>query len=759
MSGAQTSTFADPNILLRTLSGDQTAQVQRNQLLNQGAQQALNENEMEQVSRAANWIVSQDPENKDPAKQAAAYGAAVKLLRANNFAMKAPDQYPGFDAMQMMARQGMPSKDLYQQTQDSAWANANKIPSTPAAPGAAAPPADGGTGGFSSDKETARRQILQQETGGEANPATALNYVARADPTALARGATASGKYQFVNSTWREGLQLAGIDPSLYPTARDAPDKVQDQVFDAVYAKYGTKPWEKGPKDWVKDEQGRYQLATVRPPPGSPGGAPVTAAAAPPGGGTTPPPYRVAQAGPLTTPPPGAAPGAAAAPPAPVTTIEPETGLPMLSGPPNQVMPGQPNGPPARPAVPMRETFLRGPDGSVQKAFVPVDGSGPPVIVPPPTAPAATPPAATPPAATPPAATAPPPPPAVPQQPPFSRPAPVNPATGLRPDQEQELNGLLPMASRSREGQAQWVARKQQMIQQNQADQRQYETQVNTWQNQQGEAADRAERIRLSQATGQREQEAAAAAAEQRRIENKRQQEAADRDAQRLAQGSTQADKDTYTLTHNDPSTPEYAEAWTRKKWSQSPNGNVIENDVSEYRAPTRSIQRPSFLPAPTPQGLDEVRKADTDAKVITSAIDHYTDVFAATGGKNWGAYFDNPQSPEAQQLLGAFDRLKTVLRSPVYYNTGVLQPAEMAMLKEDLVSPKTLRGLFATPQALATRLNEIKIAILTRQDAELRSVGKDGVIVRDKADFAKVPEGGRYYDEEGNLRIKPGVK
>jgi hypothetical protein len=293
------------------------------------------------------------------------------------------------------------------------------------------------------------------------------------------------------------------------------------------------------------------------------------------------------------------------------------------------------------------------------------------------------------------------------------------------------------MASRSREGQAQWVARKQQMIQQNQADQRQYETQVNTWQNQQGEAADRAERIRLERESGQR----AAATAQ--------------REQQKFEQGSTQADKDTYTLTHNDPSTPEYADAWTRKKWEVAPNGNVVEKDVSQYPAPTRSIQRPSFLPAPTPQGLDEVRKADTDGKVITSAIDHYTDVFSATGGKNWGAYFDNPQSPEAQQLLGAFDRLKTVLRSPVYYNTGVLQPAEMAMLKEDLVSPKTLRGLFATPQALATRLNEIKLAILTRQDAELRSVGKDGVIVRDKADFAKVPEGGRYYDEDGNLRIK----
>jgi hypothetical protein len=129
--------------------------------------------------------------------------------------------------------------------------------------------------------------------------------------------------------------------------------------------------------------------------------------------------------------------------------------------------------------------------------------------------------------------------------------------------------------------------------------------------------------------------------------------------------------------------------------------------------------------------------------------------VHNAHGGVSWDAYIANPRSKDAQQLLGAFDRLKTVLRSPVYYNTGVLQPAEMQLLKEDLVSPQTLRGLFSTPEALAARLAEIKVAVLTRQDAELRSVGKDGVIVRDAADYAKVPQGGRYYDENGNLKVK----
>jgi hypothetical protein len=269
--------------------------------------------------------------------------------------------------------------------------------------------------------------------------------------------------------------------------------------------------------------------------------------------------------------------------------------------------------------------------------------------------------------------------------------------------------------------------------------------------------------------TAEQEAQAAADKKEAQRVaaENLRlSQEGGARDAERLAierkkfeQGPDAQSRDAYTLKNADPSSQDYAEAWAHKKWTVAPNGNVIENDVSQYPAPTRSIQRPSFLPAPTPQALDEVRKADTDAKVITSGIDHYIDVHTAVGANNWDAFINNPRSPQAQQLLGAFDRMKTVLRSPVYFNTGVLQPAEMAMMKEDLTSPQTLRGLFATPEALATRLGEIKLAILTRQDAELRSIGKPGVIVRDKSDLAGVPVGGRYYDEDGHLRVKQEQK
>jgi hypothetical protein len=351
MSGAQTSTFTN-QLYDPLMAGRQQAQT--NALAVQ--QQEISSNEMEQASRAANWVLTQDD-------KPAAYSTALRLLKANGYAKNSPDQYPGDAAISYLARQGTPSAEQFKLglgQQAVTGAIGALSPDGTTAPGATVP-AGGGQGEFSSDKETARKQIVARESGG--NP-TVLNYVAQQDPGAYARGATASGKYQFVNSTWREGLQLAGLDPAQYATARDAPEAVQDKVFDAVYAKYGTKPWEKGPKDWVKDEQGNYQLATVRPPPGSPGGAPVTAAAAPPGGGVAARyPGAVQAAGPAVGTAPVAPPGAAAAPdlmgPRPLPPIGPgspvvtpqslaNTPTPTLA-PQNQVMPGQPNGPAATP--------------------------------------------------------------------------------------------------------------------------------------------------------------------------------------------------------------------------------------------------------------------------------------------------------------------------------------------------------------------------------------------------------------------------
>lgn len=156
--------------------------------------------------------------------------------------------------------------------------------------------------------------IAQRESGGDP---TALNYVARSDPSAYARGATASGKYQFVNSTWQEGMKLAGLDPSKYATAMSAPEAVQDQVFNAVYKKYGTAPWDasKFKQQWVPTPTGQMVLANVVP--GGKQAAPAaTATTTPP---AAPAPYKVASVGPIPPPPSGA-------PTAPAS-VAPSTGI------------------------------------------------------------------------------------------------------------------------------------------------------------------------------------------------------------------------------------------------------------------------------------------------------------------------------------------------------------------------------------------------------------------------------------------------
>jgi len=56
---------------------------------------------------------------------------------------------------------------------------------------------------------------------------------------------TAGGPFQIVDSTWREGGQLAGIDVSQWQHAIDAPKEVQDAVAHALYDRYGFKPWTK----------------------------------------------------------------------------------------------------------------------------------------------------------------------------------------------------------------------------------------------------------------------------------------------------------------------------------------------------------------------------------------------------------------------------------------------------------------------------------------------------------------------------------
>jgi hypothetical protein len=189
----------------------------------------------------------------------------------------------------------------------------------------------GGGGGalqLTGDKEKDRLIIQQRESGGDP---TALNYVAKADPTAYARGATAGGLYGFTNTTWAEGAKLAGVDVSQYPEARKAPPAVQDKVFDAVYDKRGTAPWDpsKWGQNWVRNASGGYDLVKT-------------------GTGTTstPPPYKVATTGTTPPPPTGATPAPAAVPGAtPSAPTGATTPPPDAAAPAQPALPGQPPAP------------------------------------------------------------------------------------------------------------------------------------------------------------------------------------------------------------------------------------------------------------------------------------------------------------------------------------------------------------------------------------------------------------------------------
>jgi hypothetical protein len=192
----------------------------------------------------------------------------------------------------------------------------------------------GGAGGgatrqFTGDLEKDRQLIKGWESGGDP---TALNYVAKADPSARARGATASGLYGFVDSTWQEGLKMIGGDPAKYPTAASAPPAVQDDVFTAVYKARGTAPWDpsKWGQNWVKNASGGYDLvktgtgagSTSTPPPAGPPGARGTQVAT-----ATPTTATDATTAPTTAPAVTTlTPATAAAPP----TTGPLAGLPKI---------------------------------------------------------------------------------------------------------------------------------------------------------------------------------------------------------------------------------------------------------------------------------------------------------------------------------------------------------------------------------------------------------------------------------------------
>lgn len=105
----------------------------------------------------------------------------------------------------------------------------------------------------------------------------------------------------------------------------------------------------------------------------------------------------------------------------------------------------------------------------------------------------------------------------------------------------------------------------------------------------------------------------------------------------------------------------------------------------------------------------EAMRGAEAEAARVNGAIERFRQVFREQGGGSLRTLANDPTNPRAQTLNTAYDNLEMVMRSEALMNTGVLQPAEMKMLQEKLLSPRTARGYLASPDAMDAKLNEIR--------------------------------------------------
>ena len=255
MSGAQTSTFAPPNVLLNTLSGAQTAEVQQNQLMNQGKQIDLSNANQAQVGQAAAGLLSAYP---DEASRAAAYPRVVGMLQSQGYAMHAPAEYPGEGALRAIVNMSIPAKDLYSSgalltpAQQAALNNTGTTPttSTPtggapggttgttAAPSLTIPARGTGGPGASASAPTEWMPYFEEASQKTGVPVDLLIAQARQEsgfnPNATGQ-AGEIGAFQIKPSTAQSpGFGMAGVDPA----SITGPNNVRNNImFGAQYLK------------------------------------------------------------------------------------------------------------------------------------------------------------------------------------------------------------------------------------------------------------------------------------------------------------------------------------------------------------------------------------------------------------------------------------------------------------------------------------------------------------------------------------------
>jgi hypothetical protein len=129
-----------------------------------------------------------------------------------------------------------------------------------------------------------------------------------------------------------------------------------------------------------------------------------------------------------------------------------------------------------------------------------------------------------------------------------------------------------------------------------------------------------------------------------------------------------------------------------------------------------RPDQPEALRPIAGGPATDKLRAFDTSARDVYVAADRFMSEFEAQGGGNVSAYLNNPRDPRAQALLTAYNNMIMSLRGEGFANTGVLQPAEIAMLRNDFLSPQSIRGALASPEAMKAKIEGVKRYIEDRR-------------------------------------------
>jgi hypothetical protein len=124
-----------------------------------------------------------------------------------------------------------------------------------------------------------------------------------------------------------------------------------------------------------------------------------------------------------------------------------------------------------------------------------------------------------------------------------------------------------------------------------------------------------------------------------------------------------------------------------------------------------------------TPQAVEQVRKGELETARVADAIQNFREVLKSNP-TGFSTFINNPNDPKAQQVLMAYERMKMTLRGESLLNTGVLQPGENVMLENMLLSPGTVRGAIAKPEAYEARMREIEKMVTDSYNASRKQVG-----------------------------------